>query len=233
MALFGCSRSYERPINDWCRVRVREPVMGGGGMVQAGPDERETLSVRKDGRWREVGHGSYGRVSRLAGDRAVFWSPAPALGKPGLVVTPDGARPASEVFPCAGMGTVSSDGAAFDCGTCPGGTPAACGTLLLERRALDGSAVGTATAEAGSGCRFRVPGVHWYDDKGGAYAMAVCTDGSRLLFRTNFTTGVERFVSARTVEDAKTWSGIVNRLILRDPKMGEELRGTPLAPVRR
>jgi hypothetical protein len=232
MALSGCSRSYERPVNDWCRVRVREPVMGGGGMVQAGPDQKETLSVRKDGRWREVGHGSYGRVMRLAGDRAVFWFPS--LGAPGLIVTPDGARPSSEVFPCAGWLTVSPDGAKVDCGTCPGSTPAACGTLFLERRGLDGSAGGSATADAGSGCRFRKPGVLWYDDSGGgAYALAECADGSRVLFRTDFATDVERFTSPRAIDDRNTWSGIAKRLIFRDPKGAEDLRGTPLAPIRR
>jgi hypothetical protein len=232
LALAGCSRSYERPITDWCRVRVREPLMGGGGMVQAGPDEKETLFVRKEGRWSEVGHGSSGRVTRLAGDRAVLWYPS--LGGPGLFVTQDGAaRPVSGLFPCAGWQTISPDGRWIDCGTCREGGLASCRAVDIQRRSLDGSVSGEAAADPAGACRFRVPGVRWYDAGGRAYALAECADGSRVLFRADFASDVERFASTRAIDDAPGWYQAVGRVSLRDPKAFQPLRERPDAPIPR
>jgi hypothetical protein len=40
----ACSRTEERPVNAWLKVRVRTPKTAGGGMIQVGPDARVWVS---------------------------------------------------------------------------------------------------------------------------------------------------------------------------------------------
>ena len=193
-------------------------------MVQFGPDQRETLYVRRGGSWTEIGHGTRGRMTLFAGGRAILW--VPSLGAPLLVVTPDGiSRSASQVFPCAGSLTISPDGAWVDCGTCTSGGLLACEAIAIERRAADGTPAGGAKAAA-AGCRFRRPGVSWYDTKCRAYALASCPDGSRALFRTDFTSPVERITSPLALDDAKSWYGPAGKVALSDSKAFGPLDGS-------
>jgi len=206
--------------------------MGGGGMVQAGPDEKETLYVRRGGGWKEVGHGARGSVALLAGNRALYWVTSPT--GPSLVVTPDGAaRPVSQVFPCTGLPTISPDGAFVDCGACARGGLLACDTVALERRTSDGASAGAATIEASPGCRFRWPAASWYDAQSRSYVLGECPDGSRTLFRTDFAGAIERFPSARPIDDAKSWSLLAGRVALSGPKSFERLNERPTRSVRR
>ena len=241
----GCSRRYERQVTEWCRVRVREPLHGGGGMVQAGPDQREILEVRRGGGWKEVGRGSEGSVLPLARNRAVLWQPS--ITQSPLAVTPNGtARPIDDVFPCRGSNTwrtISPGGDAVDCGTCVSGdalndtvyTNRVCRAVALERRTADGARAGSATVDVGGAdCRFRRPGVQWYDAKDRAYSLAECRDGTRVLFRTDFGADPpERFASPGATEDPKGWIQAVGRLSLLYPKSFEALRGTHAQRVSR
>ena len=68
----ACSRTEERPVNAWLKVRVRTPKTAGGGMIQVGPDARVWVFVRTDGRWRRLAEGRKASAMRLKDDRAVL-----------------------------------------------------------------------------------------------------------------------------------------------------------------
>jgi len=70
--LSGCSRTEERQVNAWLKVRVRTPERAGGGMVQIGPDARVWVFVKVDGHWRRLAEGRKASVMRLKNDHAVL-----------------------------------------------------------------------------------------------------------------------------------------------------------------
>lgn len=231
----GCSRRYERPVNGWCKVRVREPVHLGGGMIQAGPDERDTVFVRDrgPGRWRDVAEGTGGSVARLADDRAVLF--VPSLGVPGVLITPEGlVKPLAEAFPCEGFRTFSTDGNYVDCGRCTEGAADTCRAVTLERSSVAGGGAESAAIEApDASCRFRRPGVSWYDHKGRAYLLAACESGARVLFRTGLAGDPEKFTDPKGNENAKTWYQAIGRFELFDPKAFHPVRGRENEPIPR
>ncbi len=225
----GCSRSYERPVNGWCKIRVREPMRLGGGTAQGGPNERDTVFVRdrRPDRWKDVAKGTGGSVARIADDHAVLFVPSP--GAPGLLVTPDGAvKPLAEVFPCDGLRTISPDGRRVDCARCVEGAADGCRTVSLDRfPAAGGKSVPTTVDAPDASCRFRRPGVRWYDPRGRAYLLAVCANGASTLYRAGGAAVAEKFTSPNGSEDPKSWHAAIGQIELLEPKPLHPIRGRP------
>jgi hypothetical protein len=234
-AAAACSRGYERPVNGWCKVRVREPVRLGGGSAQAGGADRDTVLVRgpRPDRWKEVAKGTGGLVARLAEDHVVLF--VPSLGAPGVVIAPDGsARPLAEVFPCEGIRTTTPDGRRMDCGRCTEGAGEDCRAVGIEPFSFSGGrAESTRFAVANASCRFRQTGVRWYDQKGRAYLLADCAGGARILYRVGASAEPERFADPKGTEDARSWYEAIGRIELLDPKPLHRIRGKANEPIPR
>ena len=172
-------------------------------------------------------------MARLGDDHAVLY--VPFLGAPGLLITPDGAvKPLAEVFPCDGFRTFSPDGRRVDCGKCTEGAADSCHAVTIERSLVAGGGAGSTVVEVPDvSCRFRRPGVSWYDRQGRAYVLAACENGARVLFRTGGAADPERFTDPKGNEDAKTWYEAIGRFELLDPKPLHPVRGRENQPIPR
>jgi hypothetical protein len=203
-------------------------------MIQGGPDERDTVLVRnrRPGRWKDVASGSGGFVARLADDHAVLF--VPSLGVPGVLITPDGAvKPLEEAFPCAGFRTFSPDGRYVDCGKCAEGAANSCRAVTLQRTSVvGGGAESMVVTMPDTSCRFRRPGVSWYDLQGRAFLLAACENGAHVLFRTSLVGEPEKFADPKGTEDRNTWYVALGFAPL-EPKMFHPVRGRENEPIPR